>query len=768
MPAIPLELARVLQTVRRPGDFFATGRIEIFAPKIEVEGVGAISLPLLEAQAGQLIAIAEQAPYGRGEETLVDTAVRRTWQIAAERIRLGGRHWDANLAEIVARAAAGLGVMEGVAADLYKLLVYDTGSFFVGHRDTEKAPGMFATLVVVLPSLYSGGELLIRHREREVCLDLSCQEASEVAFAAFYADCWHAVRPISSGCRLVLIYNLIRQAPGQLPLPPAHDAEEQRLTDLLRRWAADLAAAEQDCPEKLIYPLEHVYTPAEIGFAALKNADAAAAAVLVAAARRANCDLHLAIVAIEESGSAEYAGSWSRRGRYADEDDDNFEVGEVFERSLTLSDWRTPDGSRPALARLPFEDEELCPPGALEDDEPDEQLFFEATGNAGATFERSYRRAAFVLWPQARKLHVIARSGREVSLPYLSALSESWVASGDNVGSALWNQGHQLARLLIDQHDDWQVPAWLPPSGEGKAAAMLDSLNRLQDRENLAAFLAEISAGGYYDSGDNEALSEALTLLPPEHAAALLEAIVAANAPRQATACAELVQRVASHFAANGSGSLLQPALAALVNVLPGKPVLAPRPDGWRVQPPTPALVVDLLTALRHTDTPAIGESVVDHLLAYPDTFAADAILVPAALRLVEPGTSPGDWAPTRRLVAAGLAHLEQRIAEPLAAPPDFARPSDIACPCSHCRDLASFLADRNRDVWVFKAAETHRRHVEQSIRRHACDVDQETDRRSRPYALVCTKNRASYERRVAQRRKDLEDRARLSSPTAV
>lgn len=120
MPAIPLELARVLQTVRRPGDFFATGRIEIFAPKIEVEGVGAISLPLLEAQAGQLIAIAEQAPYGRGEETLVDTAVRRTWQIAAERIRLGGRHWDANLAEIVARAAAGLGVMEGVAADLYK------------------------------------------------------------------------------------------------------------------------------------------------------------------------------------------------------------------------------------------------------------------------------------------------------------------------------------------------------------------------------------------------------------------------------------------------------------------------------------------------------------------------------------------------------------------------------------------------------------------------------------------------------------------------
>jgi hypothetical protein len=46
---------------------------------------------------------------------------------------------------------------------MYKLLVYDQGSFFVSHRDTEKAPGMFATLVVVLPSASTGGELVVRH-----------------------------------------------------------------------------------------------------------------------------------------------------------------------------------------------------------------------------------------------------------------------------------------------------------------------------------------------------------------------------------------------------------------------------------------------------------------------------------------------------------------------------------------------------------------------------------------------------------------------------
>ena len=74
----------------------------------------------------------------------------------------------------MARATAGLGVTGPVVADLYKLLVYDPGSFFVNHRDTEKAAGMFATLIIVLPSIYTGGALLVRHRDREARLDLSC------------------------------------------------------------------------------------------------------------------------------------------------------------------------------------------------------------------------------------------------------------------------------------------------------------------------------------------------------------------------------------------------------------------------------------------------------------------------------------------------------------------------------------------------------------------------------------------------------------------
>ena len=197
MSSIPADLAALLCTVIRPGDFFVSGTIEMLAPRLEVEGVGPVALPLLPVQAEQLVAVAERAPYGRGEETLVDTDVRRTWQIAADRVRLGGKHWPQTLETILARVAEGLGVAEPITAELYKLLVYDQGSFFVSHRDTEKVPGMFATLVLVLPSMSTGGELVVRHKEREVRLDLRCEEPSEAAFAAFYADCVHEVLPVT-------------------------------------------------------------------------------------------------------------------------------------------------------------------------------------------------------------------------------------------------------------------------------------------------------------------------------------------------------------------------------------------------------------------------------------------------------------------------------------------------------------------------------------------------------------------------------------------
>ncbi len=59
MPSITISLAEELSTVQRSGNFYATGTAEFLARHLEVKGVGPIALPLLKAQAEQLIAIAE-------------------------------------------------------------------------------------------------------------------------------------------------------------------------------------------------------------------------------------------------------------------------------------------------------------------------------------------------------------------------------------------------------------------------------------------------------------------------------------------------------------------------------------------------------------------------------------------------------------------------------------------------------------------------------------------------------------------------------------
>ena len=174
------------------------------------------------------------------------------------------------------------------------------------------------------------------------------------------------------------------------------------------------------------------------------------------AAQKAQCDLSLALVNIEETGSAEEIYYGRRHHYHRDSETEAFEMGEVFERRLVLTGLRAADDSRAVLQRLPFIEDELCPPGVFADAEPDEVEFFEATGNAGATFERSYRRAALVLWPSERRLDLIVAVGRDVSLPWLADLVRRWQQGGtaEQAVADLWRQAHELACLIVRNWPD--------------------------------------------------------------------------------------------------------------------------------------------------------------------------------------------------------------------------------------------------------------------------------------------------------------------------
>ena len=99
-------------------------------PAISVSGLGGIGLPLSERDAKLVSSISHQAPYGKGSNTIVDSAVRQTKELNADQFELKNPAWKEALEAVVDRAATELGVPGGVAgvkAVLYKLLLYGKG-----------------------------------------------------------------------------------------------------------------------------------------------------------------------------------------------------------------------------------------------------------------------------------------------------------------------------------------------------------------------------------------------------------------------------------------------------------------------------------------------------------------------------------------------------------------------------------------------------------------------------------------------------------------
>lgn len=187
-------------------------------PGLSVKGIGMISLPLQDEDiAKKLVNVASQSPFGKGPDTLMDTSVRKSWQIEPDKVSFANPSFEESIQTLAKKAAQGLGVPEEVSIEAfsYKMLLYETGGFIKKHRDTEKKDGMFATLVVQLPSIYLGGNLKVSvDNDKEKVYHMGTNDATTpfcCHYVAHYADCEHEVEPVLSGYRLSLVYSLCRK-----------------------------------------------------------------------------------------------------------------------------------------------------------------------------------------------------------------------------------------------------------------------------------------------------------------------------------------------------------------------------------------------------------------------------------------------------------------------------------------------------------------------------------------------------------------------------
>jgi hypothetical protein len=760
------KLRQALMKIDRPGTFCVSGDVGFTHPGLEVTGIGPIGLPLSADQAKRLKKRCEQARYGKGAKTLVDTAVRQVWRMEPSAFSLNNPEWNEVLGDIVGKVQEELGLeKQRLETHLYDLLLYERGCFFLPHRDGERLDRMVATLVVTLPSTFKGGELVVRHdgQVREIDFNGQSNRSFRAHYVAFYADCEHEIRPLKEGYRLCLVYNLTLAKAGKKIKPPRDSEHAGAVRELLREWSQGKAAG------KLAITLDHQYTEKGLSWDALKGSDRVKARVLCQAAADAGCKAYLALVTFHESGSAEYVGdgrSYSRRTRYEDYGDDDgasddaseYDMGEVFDSSLYAEHIRDSDGHGLPIGSLSIDEGELLDPKALKSVKP--QVEFEGyTGNAGMELERWYRRAAILLWPERLHFDVLCSEHARDVVPLLTKMVAQWQRSAGAEAEALKAQCLLFASSILsnwpENHGDYVV------EGGPEASSLLEAIVLLGERELIERYLAEVITND--DASDP---GEGIVTACQEHGWRTFENQLLSICRNERTSALErnvrLVEIICTAKPKRKEGhaelcrALAKDAVSTLQALDDKK-----RPPDWswqRVKVDRCLVLAGLLRALIASDQPDLLGRFLAHTLSLPQKYplvhahlkALDDVYPWLQKNLKAPSAALLDW------IAACRKQLEALTAQEPHEPTDFRRPADVKCKCAHCEELRRFLDDPREEVHRFRAVQQVRRHLEDAIRSNACDVACETERRGSPHTLVCTKTKASFHRAVKKYNEDL------------
>jgi hypothetical protein len=404
-------IGALLSRVGGAGAFAAQRTAPASDLRLEVKGFGPLRFPISPAAAKRLCGVARPARYGLGEKTLLDRRVRDAWEIPRGGLKLDSRRWNQTLLPMLRALGADLGLPAGCRfhAELHDLLVYGPGQFFRSHQDSEKRDDMVGTLVVTMPSRFQGGALAIMHKGKQ---SVHRRSGPSLSFVAFYADCRHEVRPVTSGYRIVLTYNLMLEGEPAAAHPPAATKAAATIAARLREhfetprpppaWEKD--ARPRAAPDRLVYLLDHEYTEHSLGWHRLKGDDAVRVAVLRSATGLAGCETALALAEIQETWSCaedywEAPRSWRRRSWEEDEEDewenesepagdDGHTLVELQDWSITLKRWVPPGAKEAQPVLTHIHDDEVCSSTPTSELEPYASEHEGYMGNYGNTMDR--------------------------------------------------------------------------------------------------------------------------------------------------------------------------------------------------------------------------------------------------------------------------------------------------------------------------------------------------------------------------------------------
>lgn len=729
------KIALVLRGGESTGSFSVETSAPLTGVTLSVDGIGPVKLPVGAPQERALVSVARPAMFGLGEETRTDTSVRDTWELTADQVSLGGA-WDHVLDEALAEVHEGLGFPRDarLRAELHALLVYGPDQFFAPHQDSEKDDEMVATLVVSLPSVHTGGELVVSHGGES--REYRHADRNAIGFVAFYADCVHQVRPVRSGRRVTLTFNvLVTCDTDAVAVTP-----DEELASLLgmhfatavpRPWSDELSPP----PKHLVVLLDHQYSERGLAAARLKGRDVEWVSLLRAAADRACCLSALALAEIRQTWNADEDGrSWRDRGDDDEWCDDgepsaSHGVGELIGDEISLGWWKRAGVATGEQISLGVDESEVCAVTPTVSLTPYDSEYEGYMGNYGNTIDRWYRRAAIVLWPVERDF--VARA-------------EADLANAVHELDARLNDGDDLDRARADARELADLVA---ASSAGLLAPLLSLAHTLDDAELAYDLLARLGGEG----------------LTADHAVAL-----AAVTQRYGDSWARRL--IGSWFPAGGhrhgrwewvngtlpglASALRQAGAVSVVSLVCRRlwaglsvSIGAALTAGPRSRVASLASLVDPAEALFRAADAGLVEEFVAAMAG-----GGDGVLdleLPLARRL-------GDDAPSSLLDDA-----TRRLEGLLDASP---RPADdwsilwSGCGCDLCETLRGFLADRDATARDWPLRTDRRQHVHQRIDAAELPVTHRTIRKGSPYTLRLVKQPALHEREAAQRRQAAAD----------
>ena len=755
--SITLEwLSAAIAQATKSARFCVSGTCSVVDPGLTVEGLGPITLPLKPRMAKPLIACCHVAPYGKGTQTLVDTTVRNTHELNPDQFRVSAA-WDAAMTDVVRSVADELGLPpDQLEARLYKLLIYEKGGFFLPHRDSEKHNRMVASMIVVLPNEFEGGELHVRHGATEQKLNFEDAATGQApCYAAFYADCEHEVQRVSRGRRICLAYNLVlKPQRTKTSRQDGPSAQMDSLVASIQTWSDTHPA------RPLVFALEHHYTQRGLSLDLLKGGDRQLADLAVSAAEQAGCLVHLAQVQrhlMQFADDDSFERSYRNRYRHYDTPRHEITIGETFEDDLSGDQWTDLQGNKQPWGAITFDPSAIVSSIPLDDWTPTSEEYEGYTGNAGNTLDRWYHRSALVLWHRDHHFDVLATAGTTNSIPQFCAMATSLAKTPRKRLAEARNDCIRFARAIIN--------SW-PHGGRWKRYSEIEetsseddftaALLLLHDRDTIAAFLSILA------ERDQELRLDKLVLAASREFGwnafdQELELLISARSSRPEREeipfrNVQWLSAVCCHKSKDADKSALANKLCALT-VKRFCEAYEPRrrfASRYRQDKSTSETTLPLLVkALTATGSDEDLSVLLGFVQQHPEEFRLEECQVPA-LRVLIP------WAKKRfnavpSQLASWLKSVRQTLAsltaeEPLP-PSDWVRPAEVDCRCEFCTQLNAFLSDSAEKVGYIPAREDIRRHLIMKIDQHQCDVTHTLKKGKSPYTLVLTKTTGSFDR---------------------